>query len=154
MASVLEVAVDDPRPAHQQLAAGVSVPGQLGAVAVHDLHVHTEHRAALLGLHRPLRLDDLTEPIVRMLRASGERSITIAPETGSDRLRRVINKTVTNAEILDRAELIFSSGIESLKLYYMIGLPSEDDDDLLAIRDAGGLLPYARAKLKRQKATS
>src|SRR6185295_17616655 len=43
-----------------------------------------------------LRLDDLTPTIVRLLRESGERSITIAPETGSDRLRRVINKTVTN----------------------------------------------------------
>ena len=82
-----------------------------------------------------LRLDDLTEPIVRTLRASGERTITIAPETGSDRLRRVINKTVTNDEILDRAELIFASGIENLKLYYMIGLPTETDDDLVAIRD-------------------
>jgi radical SAM superfamily enzyme YgiQ (UPF0313 family) len=82
-----------------------------------------------------LRLDDLTEPIVRILRASGERSITIAPETGSDRLRRVVNKTVTNDEILDRAELIFASGIENLKLYYMIGLPTETDDDLVAIRD-------------------
>jgi radical SAM superfamily enzyme YgiQ (UPF0313 family) len=81
-----------------------------------------------------LRLDDLTEPIVRMLRESGERSITIAPETGSDRLRRVINKTVTNAEILEKAELIFANGIENLKLYYMIGLPTETDDDLLAIR--------------------
>ena len=82
-----------------------------------------------------LRLDDLTEPIVRVLRESGERTITIAPETGSDRLRRVINKTVTNDEILDRAELIFASGIENLKLYYMIGLPTETDDDLVAIRD-------------------
>jgi radical SAM superfamily enzyme YgiQ (UPF0313 family) len=82
-----------------------------------------------------LRLDDLTPTIVSLLKASGERTLTIAPETGSDRLRRVINKTVTNAEILDRAELIFSSGIESLKLYYMIGLPTEQDDDLVAIRD-------------------
>ena len=82
-----------------------------------------------------LRLDDLTEPIVRVLRESGERTITIAPETGSDRLRRVINKTVTNDEILDRAELIFSSGIENLKLYYMLGLPTETDEDLMAIRD-------------------
>jgi radical SAM superfamily enzyme YgiQ (UPF0313 family) len=82
-----------------------------------------------------LRLDDLTETIVRLLRASGERTITIAPETGSDRLRRVINKTVTNDEILDRAELIFASGIENLKLYYMIGLPTETDEDLVAIRD-------------------
>ena len=82
-----------------------------------------------------LRLDDLTETVVSLLRQSGERSITIAPETGSDRLRRVINKTVTNDQILDRADLIFRNGIENLKLYYMIGLPSETDDDLVAIRD-------------------
>jgi radical SAM superfamily enzyme YgiQ (UPF0313 family) len=82
-----------------------------------------------------LRLDDLTEPIVRQLRQSGEKTLTIAPETGSDRLRRVINKTVTNDEILDRAELIFGCGIENLKLYYMIGLPTETDADLVAIRD-------------------
>jgi len=82
-----------------------------------------------------LRLDDLTPTIVSLLKDSGERTLTIAPETGSDRLRRVINKTITNEEILDRAELIFSSGIESLKLYYMIGLPSEEDEDLVAIRD-------------------
>jgi radical SAM superfamily enzyme YgiQ (UPF0313 family) len=82
-----------------------------------------------------LRLDDLTEPIVKLLRKSGERSITIAPETGSDRLRRVINKTVTNEEILAATELIFANGIDNLKLYYMIGLPTETDDDLIAIRD-------------------
>ena len=82
-----------------------------------------------------LRLDDLTAPIVQMLRESGERSITIAPEAGSDRLRRVINKTVTNQEILDAAELIFANGMENLKLYYMIGLPTETDEDLVAIRD-------------------
>jgi radical SAM superfamily enzyme YgiQ (UPF0313 family) len=104
---------------------------------------HPEIERILLGLialgysisPASLRLDDLTEPIVRMLRESGERSITIAPETGSDRLRRVINKTVTNAEILEKAELIFAAGIENLKLYYMIGLPTETDEDLAAIRD-------------------
>jgi len=82
-----------------------------------------------------LRLDDLTHTIVQLLQASGERSITIAPETGSDRLRRVVNKTVTNDEILEKADLIFANGIENLKLYYMIGLPTETDDDLVAIRD-------------------
>jgi radical SAM superfamily enzyme YgiQ (UPF0313 family) len=82
-----------------------------------------------------LRLDDLTETIVTLLRKSGERSITIAPETGSDRLRRVINKTVINEQILDKAGLIFDCGIENLKLYYMIGLPTETDEDLVAIRD-------------------
>jgi radical SAM superfamily enzyme YgiQ (UPF0313 family) len=98
-----------------------------------------------------LRLDDLTEPIVGLLRDSGERSLTIAPETGSDRLRRVINKTVTNDEILDRAELIFRSGIPNLKLYYMIGLPTETDDDLVAIRDLTAairdrMMAYARPR--------
>ena len=86
-----------------------------------------------------------------MLKASGERTITIAPETGSDRLRRVINKTVTNDEILDRADLIFANGIENLKLYYMIGLPTETDDDLVAIRDLTlqireRMLKHARSK--------
>jgi radical SAM superfamily enzyme YgiQ (UPF0313 family) len=82
-----------------------------------------------------LRLDDLTPTILGLLRQSGEKTITIAPETGSDRLRRVINKTVTNDEILSAAELIFASGMENLKLYFMIGLPTETDDDLTAIHD-------------------
>ncbi len=82
-----------------------------------------------------LRLDDLTPTILGLLRESGERTVTIAPETGSDRLRRVINKTVTNDEILAAADMIFASGMENLKLYFMVGLPTENDDDLVAIRD-------------------
>jgi radical SAM superfamily enzyme YgiQ (UPF0313 family) len=82
-----------------------------------------------------LRLDDLTPTILNLLRRSGERTITIAPETGSDRLRRVINKTITNDEILKAADMIFAAGFENLKLYYMIGLPTETDEDLTAIRD-------------------
>ena len=82
-----------------------------------------------------LRLDDLTPPIVDLLRRSGEKSITIAPEAGSDRLRRVINKTVTNEEILHAVDLIFGGGMDNLKLYYMIGLPTETNEDLEGIRD-------------------
>ncbi|MEO6214008.1 MAG: radical SAM protein, partial [Vicinamibacterales bacterium] len=98
-----------------------------------------------------LRLDDLTPTIVGLLRQSGERSITIAPEAGSDRLRRVINKTVTNEEILHATEVIFEGGIENLKLYYMIGLPTETDTDLDGIRDLTVamreiMLKHARAK--------
>jgi len=98
-----------------------------------------------------LRLDDITPKLVGLLHESGERTITIAPETGSDRLRRVINKTITNDEILASAEMIFASGIENLKLYYMIGLPTETDDDLVAIRDLTlqmreRMLTYARPR--------
>jgi len=126
-----------------EIAAGARAhAGRVGLVSI-ALCDHPDIERILARLHEmgyaispaSLRLDDLTEPIVRVLRDSGERTITIAPETGSDRLRRVINKTVTNDEILDRADLIFANGIENLKLYYMIGLPTETDDDLVAIRD-------------------
>jgi radical SAM superfamily enzyme YgiQ (UPF0313 family) len=116
--------------------------GRAGLVSI-ALCDHPEIERILTGLldlgysisPASLRLDDLTEPIVRLLRKSGERSITIAPETGSDRLRRVINKTVTNDEILSATELIFANGIDNLKLYYMIGLPTETDADIVAIHD-------------------
>jgi len=122
---------------------------------------HPEIERILARLHElgygispaSLRLDDLTESIVRVLRASGERTITIAPETGSDRLRRVVNKTVTNDEILDRADLIFASGIENLKLYYMIALPTEQDEDLVAIRDLTLQLRELMLKHARSRGT-
>lgn len=98
-----------------------------------------------------LRLDDLNERIVRRLVESGERGVTIAPEAGSDRLRRVINKTFTNEEILDKAQLLFANGVENLKLYFMIGLPTETDEDLVGIRDLvvqlrGLMLQYQRSR--------
>jgi radical SAM superfamily enzyme YgiQ (UPF0313 family) len=116
--------------------------GKAGLVSI-ALCDHPEIERILTGLLEmgysispaSLRLDDLTEPIVRLLRKSGERSITIAPETGSDRLRRVINKTVTNDEILAATDLIFANDIDNLKLYYMIGLPTETEADLTAICD-------------------
>ena len=98
-----------------------------------------------------LRLDDLTPTILSLLRRSGEKTITIAPETGSDRLRRVINKTVTNDEIVAAADMIFASGFENLKLYFMIGLPTEKYEDLVAIRDM--TLQLREAMLRHQRGT-
>jgi radical SAM superfamily enzyme YgiQ (UPF0313 family) len=82
-----------------------------------------------------LRLDDLTPAFVFKLVDTGVEGLTLAPECGSDRLRRVLNKQFTNAEILDRAEWIFASGVQNLKLYYMVGLPFEDQADVEAIVD-------------------
>jgi radical SAM superfamily enzyme YgiQ (UPF0313 family) len=62
-----------------------------------------------------------------------DQQLAIAPETGSDRLRRVINKNLTNDQIVDIAGMIFERGIFNLKLYMMIGLPTEEDGDLDAI---------------------
>jgi radical SAM superfamily enzyme YgiQ (UPF0313 family) len=132
-----------PRDRILQLAARAQAYSKHAGLVSIALCDHPEIEAILTGLVEmgyaispaSLRLDDLTPTILRLLRQSGERTITIAPETGSDRMRRVINKTVTNDEIFEAARLIFASGMENLKLYFMIGLPTETDDDLVAIRD-------------------
>jgi radical SAM superfamily enzyme YgiQ (UPF0313 family) len=80
-----------------------------------------------------LRLDDLTPDFVFKLADTGVQGLTLAPECGSDRMRRILNKQFTNAEILDKATWIFENGIENLKLYYMVGLPFEAHDDVEAI---------------------
>jgi radical SAM superfamily enzyme YgiQ (UPF0313 family) len=80
-----------------------------------------------------LRLDDLTPAFVLKLADTGVQGLTLAPECGSDRLRKILNKQFTNAEILDKASWIFENGIENLKLYYMVGLPFEEHADIEAI---------------------
>jgi len=80
-----------------------------------------------------LRLDDLTPQFVLKLADTGVQGLTLAPECGSDRMRKILNKQFTNAEILDKATWIFENGIQNLKLYYMIGLPFEAHEDVEAI---------------------
>ena len=80
-----------------------------------------------------LRLDDLTPSFVFKLADSGVQGLTLAPECGSDRMRRILNKQFTNQEILEKAAWIFENGIQNLKLYYMVGLPYEDHADVEAI---------------------
>ncbi len=63
----------------------------------------------------------------------GHKSISIAPEAGTDRLRKVINKKITEKDILQTADLIFSEGIGTLRLYFMIGLPTEMKEDIIGI---------------------
>jgi radical SAM superfamily enzyme YgiQ (UPF0313 family) len=80
-----------------------------------------------------LRLDDLTPEFVFKLVDTGVQGLTLAPECGSDRMRRILNKQFTNDDILARAEWIFRNGIRNLKLYYMVGLPWEAHEDVEAI---------------------
>jgi radical SAM superfamily enzyme YgiQ (UPF0313 family) len=80
-----------------------------------------------------LRLDDLTPQFVLKLADTGVQGLTLAPECGSDRMRKILNKQFTNAEILDKATWIFENGIQNLKLYYMVGLPFETHADVEAI---------------------
>ncbi len=82
-----------------------------------------------------LRLDDLTPEFVFKLADTGVQGLTLAPECGSDRMRKILNKQFTNDEILDKARWIFENGIQNLKLYYMVGLPWENHEDVEAIVD-------------------
>ena len=80
-----------------------------------------------------LRADSLTQAVVDGLADSGQKTITIAPETGSERLRRVINKGISEEHLQNAATLSAKSGIQHMRLYIMIGLPTETDEDIEAI---------------------
>jgi len=77
-----------------------------------------------------LRLDQISDELLDALVESKDQQIAVAPETGSDRLRRVINKNLTNDEIVDICGAVFDRGMLTVKLYMMVGLPTETDDDL------------------------
>ncbi len=121
--------------------AGVQPPS-LGLVsaAVSD-HSHIDELAAeLQGMGArfgvsSMRTDPISEPLVRALAASGNQTLTIAPEAGSDRLRRVINKSQCEDDLLHAVELAQAHGFPQLKMYFMVGHPTETDDDIAAIAD-------------------
>ena len=77
-----------------------------------------------------LRLDQISDELLDALVESNDQQIAVAPETGSDRLRRVINKNLTNDEIVDICGAVFDRGMLTLKLYMMVGLPTETEEDL------------------------
>lgn len=84
-----------------------------------------------------LRAYGLTEELldeIRKVRATG---LTFAPEAGTQRMRDVVNKNVTEEQLLETAERVFSRGWEKMKLYFMIGLPTEQDDDVRGIVATG-----------------
>ena len=77
-----------------------------------------------------LRADAFSVGLAEAVSRVRKSGFTFAPETGSDRLRRVINKTFTNADMIKAAEAAFAKGWNAIKVYAMIGLPTETDDDL------------------------
>ncbi len=88
-----------------------------------------------------LRINSITEDLVKELKRVRKSGFTIAPEAGSEALRKRINKVISDREIFDTVEWIFKNGWKNVKMYFMIGLPGEREDDLMAIaslaRNAG-----------------
>ena len=93
-------------------------------------------RMVAKGLHlafSSLRADALSEDFIKLMTSSGTKTATIAPEAGSLRLRRAINKHLTDSDIVRAAHLLLEAGIENIKLYFMIGLPTEELSDIEAL---------------------
>ncbi len=97
---------------------------------------HLCQQMAVLGAElgiSSLRADRLTAPVIRNLADLGVQTLTIAPEVGSERMRRVIQKQVAPEDILRTAHLAVEAGITQLKLYFIVGLPEEKEQDVLGI---------------------
>jgi radical SAM family uncharacterized protein/radical SAM-linked protein len=89
------------------------------------------YRDARISLSLPsLRIGTLTPGMIRAVAGVRKTGFTLAPEAGTERLRRVINKPVSDSDLIDAARTIFSNGWNVMKLYFMIGLPTETDEDL------------------------
>jgi len=80
-----------------------------------------------------LRADALSTGLVDVLKLSGVKTATIAPDAGSQRLRTVINKGISEEDVLNAAQMLIRNGIPNLKLYFMVGLPTETSEDVEAI---------------------
>ncbi len=114
--------------AHRQrvglVSPAVADHGEIGAISRQIMDAGGEISVA------SLRIDSLTAREVEAMAASGHRTVAIAPEAGSQRLRDLINKGLDEEQILAAAHLITEGGIPNLKLYFLIGLPTETSADL------------------------
>ena len=84
-----------------------------------------------------LRIDNFSEELLQKIKHVRKSGLTFAPEAGTQRLRDVINKNVTEEEILSTCKTAFKGGYTSVKLYFMMGLPTETDEDIKGIADLG-----------------
>lgn len=119
-----------------------SQPPRIGLVsaAVSDHSRIDELAAELQGMGAritvaSMRTDPISTPLVEALAASGAQTLTIAPEAGTERLRRVIGKTQGEDDLLAAVELAQQLNFPQLKLYFMLGHPTETDDDIRGIVD-------------------
>ena len=109
------------------MGTAVSDHPEIGSICQHAL------KEGLGVSFSSLRADALTPELLSALKKSGIKTATIAPEAGSERMRTIINKGITEAQILDGVREIVQNGIPNIKLYFMIGLPWETTDDIEAI---------------------
>lgn len=97
-----------------------------------------EYEEDRIGISLPsLRLDSFSLDILKEIEKVRKTGLTFAPEAGSQRLRDVINKGVTEEDLITAVSYAFNEGWSTIKLYFMLGLPTETDEDVLGIKDIG-----------------
>lgn len=101
-----------------------------------------------------VRLETVTPEMAKLMAAGGQRTLTIAPEAGTVRLRAVINKCSSDEDIFAAVTAARDAGLERIKLYFMIGLPTETDEDVEAIIDLMARLAAEFPSLAFQVSTS
>ncbi len=98
------------------------------------------------------RMDSFNISIARLVHEVRKGGLTFAPEAGSERLRRVINKPISDGEIFELLKQVYSSGWDLVKLYFMVGLPTETDEDVNAIAEmCNDIARMARSVNRRAK---
>jgi radical SAM-linked protein len=112
------------------------------------LHGKLKENGATISLPS-LRVDSLDQELVQLINAVGKAGLTVAPEAGSQRLRNAINKNLTEADILEAVQIALQNGWQVIKLYFMIGLPGEEDEDIDAIVQLlDNMIAISRKKLQ------
>lgn len=99
-----------------------------------ELMKYTEKEHINLALPS-LRVDNFTDSLLEKIKKVRKSGLTFAPEAGTQRLRDVINKNVSEAEVMSTCRIAFEGGYTNVKLYFMLGLPTERDEDIVGIAD-------------------
>jgi radical SAM family uncharacterized protein/radical SAM-linked protein len=134
---------------YEELSLASLSSGDYSAIQPLVIELMEKYRDSRISVSLPsLRVGTLTPEMIEAIAGTRKTGFTLAPEAGTERLRRVINKPVSDQDLMDAAETIFKNGWNVLKLYFMIGLPTETDEDL------DGIIRLAHELLARGKRTS
>ncbi|HXF63552.1 MAG TPA: radical SAM protein [Caldilineaceae bacterium] len=137
--------------AERALAAGHRKVGLVSAAVsdhtqIDELAVELQRMGASISASS-MRMDPISVPLIRAMAETGAQTLTVAPEAGSQRLRNVINKTQTEEQMMQAISLAQEFNFPQLKLYFMVGHPTETEDDIQALID---FTLAARKRFKRR----
>jgi radical SAM superfamily enzyme YgiQ (UPF0313 family) len=137
--------------AEAAVAAGHRKVGLVSAAVsdhtqIDELAIALEQMGASISASS-MRMDPISVPLIKAMAATGSHNLTVAPEAGSQRLRNVINKTQTEEQMMRAISLAQEFNFAQLKLYFMVGHPTENDDDIQALID---FTLEARKRFKRR----